>query len=95
VVTRAEIRIRPFQYTMMTACSGIHSLRSTGTLKKTPYALYPAEVHNRFYDSIWALIADQDLLVDVLPLLFNVVLKVYSYRLAEIIDNPDVRDTIS
>ncbi|KAJ1340516.1 hypothetical protein BSLG_004901 [Batrachochytrium salamandrivorans] len=45
--------------------------------------------------SPWALIADHDLIIDVFPILANVILKVYGYRLAEIVANPLARDSIS
>ncbi|KAI8919643.1 hypothetical protein BC831DRAFT_480595 [Entophlyctis helioformis] len=45
--------------------------------------------------TIWAIVADHELLIDVLPVLANVVLKVYGYRLTEIVDNPNARDSIT
>ncbi|KAH6588964.1 hypothetical protein BASA50_010385 [Batrachochytrium salamandrivorans] len=45
--------------------------------------------------SPWALIADHDLIIDVFPILANVILKVYGYRLAEIVANPLARDSIT
>ncbi|KAI9354603.1 hypothetical protein DFJ73DRAFT_827144 [Zopfochytrium polystomum] len=45
--------------------------------------------------SIWAIVADHDLIVDLLPLLVNTVLKVYSYRLAEVVANPAAQDSIT
>nr|KAJ3418967.1 hypothetical protein HK105_007572 [Polyrhizophydium stewartii] len=48
----------------------------------------------------WALVADHDLIIDILPLLdctnqANMVLKIYGYRLSEVIANPSARDSIS
>ncbi|EGF80352.1 hypothetical protein BATDEDRAFT_24849 [Batrachochytrium dendrobatidis JAM81] len=45
--------------------------------------------------SPWALVADHDLIIDVLPILANVVLKVYGYRLTEIVANPNARNSIT
>ncbi|KAJ3415936.1 hypothetical protein HDV05_003777 [Chytridiales sp. JEL 0842] len=42
-----------------------------------------------------ALIMDHDLLLDLLPLTVNVVLKVYSYRLAEVVEDPEAREGIT
>ncbi|KAJ3267474.1 hypothetical protein HK104_005838, partial [Borealophlyctis nickersoniae] len=47
------------------------------------------------YWTVWAIVADHELLTDVLPLLVNVILKVYSYRLTEIAANKDVQNTIT
>lgn len=41
-------------------------------------------IANKSFVSIWRLIADYDLLLDLLPLLMNVVLKIYGFRFNEI-----------
>ena len=44
--------------------------------------------------SIWALIADHDLLTDIFPLVTTLTLKIYCYRVAELLNSPQARDTI-
>ncbi|KAJ3109409.1 hypothetical protein HDU97_006654 [Phlyctochytrium planicorne] len=44
--------------------------------------------------SIWSIIADHELLTDIAPVLVNVILKIYSYRLDEIRVNPNASGTI-
>ncbi|KAJ3118919.1 hypothetical protein HDU96_006570 [Phlyctochytrium bullatum] len=44
--------------------------------------------------SIWGVIADHELLTDIAPVLINVILKIYSYRLDEIVANPNASSTI-
>ena len=45
--------------------------------------------------SIWALIADHDLLIDVIPVLSNFILRVYVYRITEVISNPAVKSLLA
>jgi hypothetical protein len=44
--------------------------------------------------TVWALVADHDLLIDIFPILLNVIIKVYIYRVSELISNPNIQDTV-
>ncbi|KAJ3326205.1 hypothetical protein HDV06_000081 [Boothiomyces sp. JEL0866] len=48
----------------------------------------------RYISSIWALIADHELLVDIIPLIANFIVRVYSYRLAEVLADPHTANTL-
>jgi hypothetical protein len=45
--------------------------------------------------SVWAIIADHELVLDIIPLIGNFALRIYSYRMTELIEDPAVKDTIS
>lgn len=45
-------------------------------------------------NTIWALVADHDLLTDIVPLVMNMSLEIYAYRIAELIANPNAQDSI-
>ncbi|KAJ3349946.1 hypothetical protein HDU91_006321 [Kappamyces sp. JEL0680] len=49
----------------------------------------------QYLGSVWSIVADHSLLLDILPMFANLTLRVYSYRLTELIENPDVLNTIS
>ncbi|KAJ3195361.1 hypothetical protein HK101_000403 [Irineochytrium annulatum] len=60
---------------------------------KRPSTTPSRDPYTRIY-SIWALIADTQLLTDLAPLLINVILKIYSYRLSEVAADPLAADSI-
>ncbi|KAJ3036303.1 hypothetical protein HDV00_002830 [Rhizophlyctis rosea] len=47
------------------------------------------------YWTVWAIIADHELITDVVPTLVNVILKIYTYRLTEILAEPDAGNTLT
>ncbi|KAJ3049054.1 hypothetical protein HK097_009905 [Rhizophlyctis rosea] len=47
------------------------------------------------YWTVWAIVADHELISDVLPVLVNVVLRIFSYRLVEILAEPNAGNTLT
>ncbi|KAI9146579.1 hypothetical protein BKA69DRAFT_1034764 [Paraphysoderma sedebokerense] len=45
--------------------------------------------------SIWALVADPDLIIDTIFLMPNIILKLYSFRLGELITNHNIKTLVS
>ncbi|KAJ3261969.1 putative choline transporter, neither null mutation nor overexpression affects choline transport [Boothiomyces macroporosus] len=48
----------------------------------------------RYIASVWALIADHELLVDIIPLIANFIVRIYSYRLSEVLTDPNAANTL-
>ncbi|KAJ3273021.1 hypothetical protein HDV01_004927 [Terramyces sp. JEL0728] len=48
----------------------------------------------RYISSVWALIADHELLVDIIPLIANFIVRIYSYRLAELLVDANAVNTL-
>lgn len=45
--------------------------------------------------NVWAIIADHALLLDIVPMFANISLRIYSYRLSELVQNPQAVNSIS